>query len=54
VCEPAALDDEVERAAHLGHRWWYVGDGLTTDERLYPPSLPELLRLAKDPANVIH
>lgn len=47
-CEPVALDGEVERAAHLGHRWWDVDDVLTTEENLYPPALPELLTQARE------
>jgi 8-oxo-dGTP pyrophosphatase MutT (NUDIX family) len=49
VCEPAALDSDLERAAHLGHRWWHVADVLATEEHVYPPALPELLTSVSPP-----
>jgi 8-oxo-dGTP pyrophosphatase MutT (NUDIX family) len=42
-CRPVAFDDEIERAAHLGHRWWDVDQVLATEDNLYPSALPELL-----------
>jgi 8-oxo-dGTP pyrophosphatase MutT (NUDIX family) len=41
--EPAGFDDEIERAAHLGHRWWPVAEVLATGENLYPPGLAALV-----------
>jgi 8-oxo-dGTP pyrophosphatase MutT (NUDIX family) len=40
---PSGFDGEVERAAHLGHRWWPVAEVLVTDEDLYPPGLAALV-----------
>ena len=42
-CRPVAFADEIERAAHLGHRWWDVDQVLATEHNLYPAALPELL-----------
>lgn len=50
VCRPAALDGDLERAAHLGHRWWHPGEVLTTSQNLYPPDLPELVKRTGDRA----
>jgi 8-oxo-dGTP pyrophosphatase MutT (NUDIX family) len=44
--EPSGFDGEIERAAHLGHRWWPVADVLATDENLYPPGLAALVMRA--------
>jgi 8-oxo-dGTP pyrophosphatase MutT (NUDIX family) len=35
--------NEIERASVDAHRWWSVAELRATDERYYPPSLPELL-----------
>lgn len=43
TCEPSDLDGEIERAAHLGHRWWPVAEVLATEENLYPPGLAALV-----------
>jgi 8-oxo-dGTP pyrophosphatase MutT (NUDIX family) len=40
---PAGLTDGVERAAHLGHRWWPHGEELPR-VRIHPPQLRQLLR----------
>ena len=40
---PARLDGAVERAAHLGHRWWPHGEELPR-VRVHPPQLRRLLR----------
>ena len=40
---PARLDDPVERAAHLGHRWWPQGEELPR-VRVHPAQLRRLLR----------
>lgn len=42
-CRPVAFAGEIKRAAHLGHRWWDVGQVLATEHNLYPAALPELL-----------
>ena len=39
-----APEDERERAAHLGHRWWRADDGIPDGVRLHPPELPQLLK----------
>jgi 8-oxo-dGTP pyrophosphatase MutT (NUDIX family) len=35
--------NEIERATVDAHRWWSVAELRATDERYYPPALPELL-----------
>jgi 8-oxo-dGTP pyrophosphatase MutT (NUDIX family) len=35
--------DEIERATVDAHRWWSVEELRATDERYYPPGLPDLL-----------
>jgi 8-oxo-dGTP pyrophosphatase MutT (NUDIX family) len=39
---PAALDGDLERQAHLGHRWWPPSEAFSAAINLYPPQLPEL------------
>jgi 8-oxo-dGTP pyrophosphatase MutT (NUDIX family) len=36
----------LEVSAVLGHRWWSVEDLRSTDERVYPEGLPELVERA--------
>jgi 8-oxo-dGTP pyrophosphatase MutT (NUDIX family) len=50
ACRPAALSGELEGAAHLGHRWWHPVEVRNSEENLYPPDLPQLLRRAGDGA----
>ncbi len=50
VCRPAALSGELERAAHVGHRWWHPAEVLTSKQNLHPPDLPELVSRADDGA----
>jgi 8-oxo-dGTP pyrophosphatase MutT (NUDIX family) len=38
----AGLND-IERASVDAHRWWSVAELRATDERYYPPCLPDLL-----------
>jgi 8-oxo-dGTP pyrophosphatase MutT (NUDIX family) len=40
---PTGLVGSVERAAHLGHRWWPHGEELPR-VRVHPPQLRQLLR----------
>jgi 8-oxo-dGTP pyrophosphatase MutT (NUDIX family) len=35
--------DAIERATVDAYRWWTAGELRVTDERYYPPSLPDLL-----------
>jgi 8-oxo-dGTP pyrophosphatase MutT (NUDIX family) len=35
--------DPIERATVDAYRWWSVDELRTTDERFYPPQLPELV-----------
>lgn len=42
-CDPPRLDGDIERAAHLGHRWWAARDIVAAKENLYPPGLAELV-----------
>jgi 8-oxo-dGTP pyrophosphatase MutT (NUDIX family) len=46
VCRPAALSSELERAAHLGHRWWHPVELRASKQNLYPSDLPDLVRRA--------
>jgi 8-oxo-dGTP pyrophosphatase MutT (NUDIX family) len=41
------LDGEVERAAHLGHRWWIPEEAFAAGLRLHPPELARLYAAAK-------
>ena len=45
--EPFEVDfaghNEVERRSVDGHRWWTLAELRATDERVYPPDLPDLL-----------
>ena len=44
---PIGLDGEVERAAHLGHRWWFPEEAFAGGLRLHPPELARLYAAAK-------
>jgi 8-oxo-dGTP pyrophosphatase MutT (NUDIX family) len=35
---------DVERRSLLGHRWWTHAELVATDETLFPPELPQILR----------
>jgi 8-oxo-dGTP pyrophosphatase MutT (NUDIX family) len=43
---PIALDGDLERQAHLGHRWWPPNEAFTAAINLYPPQLPTLYKAA--------
>jgi 8-oxo-dGTP pyrophosphatase MutT (NUDIX family) len=43
---PAALEDDLEREAHLGHGWWRLEEVLQASVNFYPPQLPELYEAA--------
>jgi 8-oxo-dGTP pyrophosphatase MutT (NUDIX family) len=40
--------DAIEQRALLGHRWWTVEELRTTDERVYPGELTELVEAVLD------
>jgi hypothetical protein len=46
----AAISHELERAAHLGCRWWHPVEVRASKQNLFPPVLPELVKRAGDGA----
>lgn len=48
------FDGEVERAAHLGHRWWVPEEAFAAGLRLHPPELARLYAAATALTSVRH